>query len=348
MVSGDGLVAEVLQGLSARADAADALARLPIGIIPAGSGNGLCKSLLQLAGRTAAGCDPLAAARLISGGGTRALDLARVDLEAGSAAVPNPCYSFLSVSWGLIADVDIEADFLRPALGANRFDPWFERRMRYPRLYHGVLTYRLAGGGEWVELPGPFLMLWACNLPWMTEDSEVAPAAAPDDGLWHLVVGHGPELMAVPPAELRGLCGELASAMSTKAPHPNLSVVQTAAWRLSPAATGRTLFPSLELESPEQVRTAAARLLVKALGWGEAAAATAVAAAADEAEAGAAIERAVAGGAGAGATPYSDEPGFISVDGEWAHYGDVQVQVLPGRARVYAARPPAAPGGVKL
>ncbi len=43
-ISGDGLFHEVMNGLGARPDAATAL-RFPVGIIPAGSGNGLTASL---------------------------------------------------------------------------------------------------------------------------------------------------------------------------------------------------------------------------------------------------------------------------------------------------------------
>ena len=41
IVSGDGLIAEVLQGLASRTDADFAL-RIPLGPLPAGSGNGRC------------------------------------------------------------------------------------------------------------------------------------------------------------------------------------------------------------------------------------------------------------------------------------------------------------------
>ena len=46
IVSGDGLVYEVINGLMKREDGAAAVGRMPIGILPAGTGNGLAKSLL--------------------------------------------------------------------------------------------------------------------------------------------------------------------------------------------------------------------------------------------------------------------------------------------------------------
>ena len=244
IVSGDGLIAEVIQGLASRPDGAAVLRATPIGALPAGSGNGLCKSLMHASGLRS--CDPLDAARLICRGHHRALDLARVTLGSGSSpAVPSPFHSFLSVSWGLIGDVDIEADFLRPQLGASRFDPWFARRVRYPRLYRGQLHYRPVGAGSagglptaapalgeplptgWLRIEGPFLFLWACNVAWMTRTSLVAPSASPDDGRWQLVVACGAELADADAAGLQKLCMELAGAMGGQV-RRSVTVVRTA------------------------------------------------------------------------------------------------------------------------
>ena len=46
-VSGDGLIHEVLNGLFERVDWREALARLPIGVIPGGSGNALSRTLVH-------------------------------------------------------------------------------------------------------------------------------------------------------------------------------------------------------------------------------------------------------------------------------------------------------------
>lgn len=164
---------------------------------------------------------------MVCRGRTHALDLAAVELSGSSVAVPNPFMSFLSVSWGLIGDVDIEADFLRPQLGAGRFAPWFARRMQYPRLYSGTLHYRPLSvstvedvppllkpvSSNWVAVPGPFLLLWACNVAWMTMTSLVAPTAKLADGMWQLVVIHGPELAACSTAsDLRQLVADAVGA----------------------------------------------------------------------------------------------------------------------------------------
>ena len=48
-VGGDGLLAEICEGLCARADAAQAM-RIPLGVLPGGSGNALCTSIAHAAG----------------------------------------------------------------------------------------------------------------------------------------------------------------------------------------------------------------------------------------------------------------------------------------------------------
>ena len=72
------------------------------------------------------------------------------------------------------------------------------------------------------------------------------------------------------------------------------------------------------------------RLLVKC-GLDPAAANAAVAGVSTEAEAAAAVERAMTGSA----PEYTSQDGFLSVDGEWARYGPVQVEVHQGLARVF-------------
>ncbi len=334
IVSGDGLIAEVLQGLARRSDADEAL-QVPLGPYPAGSGNGLCKSIMHACGYEG-DFEPLDVARVIAAGEFRALDLATISLSGPSAAVPSPFISFLSVSWGLIGDVDISADFLRAHMGAGRFQHSYSRRLRYPRLYHGSLTYRPAGvsvtdaplspleepltGNGWVRLEGPFLTLWACNVPWMTLTSHVAPNAQFDDGLWQLAVGHGAALADMTPDELAATVLEIQEAMNDHQQHPLFEVIETSAWRLQP--TGRT--EGASNESVEQIRGVGAKSMARALSMSleDAKDAMDSAGVTTEGDVDRVIELAATG-----ETVYSDQQGFISVDGEWAKYGPVQVDV---------------------
>lgn len=49
-------------------------------------------------------------------------------------------YSFLSVGWGLLADIDIESERLR-AIGAQRFTIWSLLRLATLRTYKGTVSY---------------------------------------------------------------------------------------------------------------------------------------------------------------------------------------------------------------
>lgn len=104
-VSGDGLLNEVLNGLMERSDWQRALSLL-LGAIPAGSGNGLARSVGTVDAQTTT--------FEILKGRRRKMDLMHV-VQAKSSL-----YCFLSVTWGLIADIDLESEGMR-WMGDTRF-----------------------------------------------------------------------------------------------------------------------------------------------------------------------------------------------------------------------------------
>jgi sphingosine kinase len=110
-VSGDGVLVEILNGLLERVDWKHAI-RKPLGIIPAGTGNGMAKSVLHHAGES---FDIASATFLIIRGQKHALDVATV--VQGQVRF----HSLLMLSWGLVADVDFESEKFR-WMGAFRFD----------------------------------------------------------------------------------------------------------------------------------------------------------------------------------------------------------------------------------
>lgn len=77
----------------------------------------------------------VAAAKNVLSGKTIPIDIVRVINAA------NTYYSFLSIGWGLIADIDIESERLR-ILGGNRFAVWALVRTLSLRRYPGRLHYR--------------------------------------------------------------------------------------------------------------------------------------------------------------------------------------------------------------
>ena len=159
-----------------------------------------------------------------------------------------------------------------------------------------------------------------------TLESHVAPNAQFDDGLWQLAIGHGQPLSNMSPSELQATILEIQGAMNAHQSHPLFEVIETSAWRLVP--TGRR--EGATDEDVEKVQRVGAKSMTMALGVSTDEAAAAMADVRTEGDVDRVIELAVTG-----STRYSDEKGFISVDGEWAQYGPLQVDVLRGKGRVF-------------
>jgi sphingosine kinase len=107
-ISGDGLLHEVYNGLATRPDWPE-VCKIPVGIVPGGSGNALNCSLLRQLDQPLDGLNGLGAnwsSLNVAVGAkddkTIPLDLLDVELANGRKII-----SFLGVTIGLIADVDI-------------------------------------------------------------------------------------------------------------------------------------------------------------------------------------------------------------------------------------------------
>ncbi|KAK1135772.1 hypothetical protein K0M31_000346 [Melipona bicolor] len=134
MVGGDGIVFEVVNGLFQRPDWEKALKELPLGVIPCGSGNGLAKSIAY-AKQEPYDYNPLLVSALSVVKFKKAqMDLVRIETRN------QILFSFLSVGWGLLADIDIESERLR-AIGGQRFTVWTIARLIGLRTYRGKVSY---------------------------------------------------------------------------------------------------------------------------------------------------------------------------------------------------------------
>ncbi|BFG01082.1 sphingosine kinase 2 [Drosophila madeirensis] len=138
VASGDGLFYEVLNGLMERMDWRRACRNLPLGIIPCGSGNGLAKSVAHHCNEPYEPKPILHATLTCIAGRSTAMDVVRVELYSKDKHYV--MYSFLSVGWGLIADIDIESERLR-SIGAQRFTLWAIKRLISLRTYKGKVYY---------------------------------------------------------------------------------------------------------------------------------------------------------------------------------------------------------------
>ncbi|KAM5237298.1 sphingosine kinase 2 [Ctenodactylus gundi] len=166
-LSGDGLLYEVLNGLLDRPDWEKAV-KMPVGILPCGSGNALAGAVNKHGGfAQALGLDLLLnCSLLLCRGGSHPLDLLSVTLASGSR-----CFSFLSVAWGFVSDVDIHSERFR-ALGSARFTLGTMLGLATLHIYRGRLSYLPATVDP--ASPAP-----AHGLPRAKSELTLVPAVAP-------------------------------------------------------------------------------------------------------------------------------------------------------------------------
>ncbi|KAJ3368673.1 hypothetical protein GGF31_006235 [Allomyces arbusculus] len=180
VVGGDGIVHEWINGLVSRTDPAAHL----VGHVAAGSGNGIAASLNAMHPATTV----LAAVR----GTSRPLDAVRMSVNG---TVLRHCV--LSMTWGLIADINWGAETLR-WMGPIRFELmalWCFLRVR---TYSARITYRPLDSDEWRELDsGRSWWYWtAMNVPHQKASFNAAPHARTNNGAVAIVAKTTPVGMA--------------------------------------------------------------------------------------------------------------------------------------------------------
>ncbi|KAK5642278.1 hypothetical protein RI129_008445 [Pyrocoelia pectoralis] len=133
VVGGDGLLFEVINGIFERLDWAEVIKHISFGIIPGGTGNGLARSIAHFTGEP---YNPpslpstLAATRNFS----ELMDIVRIETRS------QILFSFLSIGWGILSDIDIESEILR-ALGEPRYVLWSVARVISLKSYSGKVYY---------------------------------------------------------------------------------------------------------------------------------------------------------------------------------------------------------------
>ncbi|XP_059623404.1 sphingosine kinase 2 isoform X4 [Cornus florida] len=196
---------------------------MPLGVVPAGTGNGMVKSILDSVGDP---CTASNATLAIIRGHRRSLDVATI-LQGETRF-----FSVLMLAWGLVADIDIESEKYR-WMGSARLDVYALQRIFHLRKYDGRISFVPAPGFEaygepscqkgesrgevsicnpsqgenidvqkcgycgpnvdveslsWRKLDGPFVSIWLHNVPWGAEDTLAAPDAKFSDGYLDLVM----------------------------------------------------------------------------------------------------------------------------------------------------------------
>ncbi|KAB1221898.1 Sphingosine kinase 1 [Morella rubra] len=247
-VSGDGILVEVVNGLLERDDW-EAAIKMPIGLVPAGTGNGMAKSLLDLVGDP---CTVPNAVLAIIRGHKCSLDVATI------VQGETKFFSVLMLAWGLVADIDIESEKYR-WMGSARLDFYALQRILHLRKYNGRISFVPAPGFEgygepssfhgkssgkknicspteeepvkichpgyqgpyfdlensdWRTINGPFISTWLHNVPWGSEDTMAAPDAKFSDGYLDLIL-----IKDSPKLSLLSLMTGLADGSHVKSPY---------------------------------------------------------------------------------------------------------------------------------
>lgn len=180
---GDGTVHSTINALMSRSDGFQAI-KTPIGVLPNGTDNGLCKTVLELSGESYC---LTSAAFLIAKGKVRSLDIFKIHQEKQTF------YGIHSLAWGLVGDIDIESNHLR-FLGSLKAWIYGLAYVLQRRLYAGVLTFEpqfTLNGNHPVlrkEQKELFVGLWAVNIPWAGKERFSSPLAKLNDGLIDLLV----------------------------------------------------------------------------------------------------------------------------------------------------------------
>ncbi|XP_007252205.3 sphingosine kinase 1 [Astyanax mexicanus] len=136
IMSGDGLLFEVVNGLMERDDWEEAI-KTPLGVLPGGSGNAVAASMHHYCG-----LQPVSGEELLVNCGFMLCKglVSRLDLTSVCMASSQRLFSFLSLAWGFVADVDIESEKYRH-VGAARFTLGTLVRLASLRIYQGKLSY---------------------------------------------------------------------------------------------------------------------------------------------------------------------------------------------------------------
>ncbi|KAM9596190.1 sphingosine kinase 1 isoform 1-T1 [Trichechus inunguis] len=141
VMSGDGLMHEVVNGLMERPDWETAI-RKPLCSLPAGSANALAASVNYYSGYQQVTNEELLTncTRLLCHGQLAPMNLLSLQTASGLRL-----FSVLSLAWGFVADVDLESEKYR-RLGDIRFTLGTFLRLASLRTYQGQLAYLPVGG----------------------------------------------------------------------------------------------------------------------------------------------------------------------------------------------------------
>lgn len=173
MVGGDGIIHEFLNGIMERDDHEQVLEKLKFGVVGCGTANGFATSVSNESNEL---YGPANETFIIAKGRTVRGDLSKYTTKS------NSYISFLTFTWAIIADVDIESERIH-WLGESRFDVWAFLRVLTYRRYRGRLSYLppppdpinasppsmpaldKAVPNDWKVIEDDFVLFWTSHIP---------------------------------------------------------------------------------------------------------------------------------------------------------------------------------------
>jgi sphingosine kinase len=224
VMGGDGSLHEVLNGIATRSDAAHILATVPIGVVGCGTANGLARSLAYAHDASEPYYGVYTDTFYIAKGNTAAIDLSSYHVletiansqetsiddkapdattAAGTTTTVHKYTSFLTFTWGIIAEVDIESEKIH-WLGFRRFDVWAVVRVLFLRKYRVKLSYTADPAytnnapsiqepvpSSWTTMEDDIILFWASQVSHASVVVHVSPKTKVADGVFTILLVRG-------------------------------------------------------------------------------------------------------------------------------------------------------------
>ena len=168
IVGGDGSFHEAINGIINREDKF----KIPLSIIPAGSGNSLARDLNILNFEKAI--------ENIINGNKKEIDIAKIDCDN------HTIYSFNIAGWGMVANIGIKAEKYR-WLGTSRYTLLSLLEIIFKKTHSAEIIYYDKNNKKYA-LEGKFMFAVLCNTIHTGKGMKIAPKAKLNDGLMDLVL----------------------------------------------------------------------------------------------------------------------------------------------------------------
>lgn len=168
VIGGDGTVSNLLKGFISSENKEDIL-RIPIIIVPCGSGNGLSQSINIFSVE-----DSIKKIKNIYSGNVKMVNVPiwDVSVDKNSYIIP----AFLNITWSTIADIDLNTEDKR-WMGKYRFYYGILKYLFLGCLKKGKLEYIESHSNEVKTIDDDFSLFCATNAKWLSDDFLICPYA---------------------------------------------------------------------------------------------------------------------------------------------------------------------------